>query len=107
MEVDTDPARCSLSAVVTKRAPQRAATGKGDIYVARGSVHHAMVARAEGLLNQGEPAVRIHGMGALVGRAIDLALQLEERGKGSLVLETSTRTVTNVDDVVDMDTPSR
>lgn len=74
MEVDDGPNKkvagpgAFSSTVVVKRATQRLGAGKNDVYVARGSVDQALIKRIEMLLKTGCPYVRIHGMGALIGK---------------------------------------
>jgi len=44
----------------------------------------AQLERCQKLLDSSEQEVRIHGLGAAINRAINLALQLEQRGQGTV-----------------------
>lgn len=84
---------------VRKRLPPRFPVRKNDVYVTRRTNFKAQLARCEKLLDSGFDAVYIHGLGAAVNRAINLALQLKRRGVGSLDLAINTSTVEVTDDL--------
>ncbi|KAI8833205.1 hypothetical protein BC829DRAFT_408008 [Chytridium lagenaria] len=73
----------------SKRSIQRAPTLLTDIYISRKSVFPALLKRAIKLLKSKNPFITIHGMGAAVNKAIEVALKI------------LTSTVELVDDVVD------
>eukprot|EP00026_Physarum_polycephalum_P021333 Phypoly_transcript_24520.p1 GENE.Phypoly_transcript_24520~~Phypoly_transcript_24520.p1 ORF type:complete len:158 (+),score=25.02 Phypoly_transcript_24520:67-540(+) len=73
-----------------KRVPQRLPTKKNDIYVSRKTKYFFQYKRAKKLLDDGEPEVMIHGLGAAVKRAIQLALKLTSELGVSMGATTST-----------------
>ncbi|KAJ3212594.1 Glycosyl phosphatidyl inositol protein transamidase complex subunit, partial [Dinochytrium kinnereticum] len=84
----------------SKRAVQRPPTLANDIYVCRKARFGAMLKRAIKLLNSKKyPHVTIHGLGAAVVRAIDLALRLKANVPG-LTWVITTSTVELVDDLM-------
>ncbi|XP_072176534.1 ribonuclease P protein subunit p20-like [Diadema setosum] len=82
-----------------KRQPRRLPKRSNDIYVTRKSNFAGQLERCEKLLDAGEAEIHIHGLGAAINRALNLALQLESRALGTLQLAVSTDTVDLVDDV--------
>ncbi|KAI9593607.1 processing of precursor 7, ribonuclease P family [Syncephalis fuscata] len=91
---------------IAKRAPQRAATKPNDIYVTRKSSFHGQLARAKKLLASNEAkfdTIVIHGLGAAIGRAIELATAIETSMHHQVSLQTTTSTVTLVDDIYPKD----
>ncbi|KAL9956609.1 hypothetical protein ACROYT_G038108 [Oculina patagonica] len=81
-----------------KRPPQKGQKRRNDIYVNRKTDFAAQLERCQKLLDSSEQEVRIHGLGAAINRAINLALQLEQRGQGTVELSTTTSSVKLVDD---------
>ena len=59
----------------------------------------AQLARCQGLFDTGAQEVYIHGLGAAVNRAMNLALLLKCRSLGSLELSPNTSTVEVTDDL--------
>eukprot|EP00124_Ichthyophonus_hoferi_P004694 Ihof_evm4s550 gene=Ihof_evmTU4s550 len=86
--------------MICKRVPQRLPTRPNDIYVCRNTRYVAMVTRAQKLLDSGWNEIYIHGLGAAISHAINLALQLKERGAGTISLDTHTDTVQLCDDFI-------
>ncbi|KAJ3183200.1 ribonucleases P/MRP protein subunit pop7 [Gaertneriomyces sp. JEL0708] len=83
-----------------KRPPQRAPTLSNDIYVSRKSSFLALAKRAQKLLDGKEfTFLTIHGMGAALNRAIQLALHLREKNNSRISWTITTSSVTLIDDV--------
>ncbi|KAG2386255.1 hypothetical protein C9374_002701 [Naegleria lovaniensis] len=89
-----------------KRAPTKGNSIKrNDIYVSRKSKFHALFSRGKTLLEQGSSfhatnSIQIHGLGAAITTAIDLALALQQYfgGPSQLDFNITTETVPLVDD---------
>ncbi|XP_047121506.1 ribonuclease P protein subunit p20-like isoform X1 [Schistocerca piceifrons] len=79
--------------VLRKRLPPRLPRRKQDIYITNKSNYKGQLARSEKLLESGEPEIVIHGLGAAVTRAVNLALQLKEKFLGTVELSVNTSTV--------------
>lgn len=72
---------------MSKRAPTRLQRGERELYVNRNTPFPAQVARAEKLLAGDRPSpITIHGLGAAMNRAINLALRLEQKSLGTLTV---------------------
>ncbi|KAJ3168646.1 ribonucleases P/MRP protein subunit pop7 [Geranomyces variabilis] len=83
-----------------KRAVQRPPTLATDIYVSRKSTVQAQAKRARTLLDGPDfTFLTIHGLGAAINRAIELALHLKEQYQDQIAWTISLSTVTLVDDV--------
>ena len=81
-----------------KRLPRKLPTRKCDVYVTRKTDFKGQLARCQKKLDDGN-VVYVHGLGAAVNRAINLALQLKQRGLGSVELDVHTSTVELTDDL--------
>ena len=92
-----------------KRAPVREkTTNRNDIYVSRKSKYHALLSRGKMLLEQAplnSATINIHGLGAAVNTAVDLALELQKHfgGPSHLKFSITTETVPLVDDFYSRD----
>ena len=92
------------SFVRQRRGPQRQTPKqKNDIYVNKQSDFKCQLERAQKLLDSGYNEVFIHGLGAAINRAVNLALQLEERGHGSIQISAQTLSTQVVDDFRPLD----
>ena len=95
-----------------KRLPRKLPTRKCDVYVTRKTDFKGQLERCQKKLDDGN-VVYVHGLGSAVNRAINLRLQLKQRGLGSVELAVHTSTVELVDDLEpltdehDADTMSR
>lgn len=87
------------TANIRKRQPRRLPKRKNDIYVTRKSNFASQMEQCEKLFDGGEKEVYIHGLGAAINRALNIALQLESRSLGTLQVAISTSTVDLVDDI--------
>lgn len=85
--------------VVRKRLPPRPPKRPNDVYVTNRSNFQSELAKCQKLLEDGEKEVFIHGMGAAVNRAVNLALQLESKFVGGVQVAVNTSTTTLVDDL--------
>ncbi|KAJ3176313.1 ribonucleases P/MRP protein subunit pop7 [Geranomyces variabilis] len=93
-------AKASNGSVRHKRAVQRPPTLATDIYVSRKSTVQAQAKRARTLLDGPDfTFLTIHGLGAAINRAIELALHLKEQYQDQIAWTISLSTVTLVDDV--------
>ena len=81
-----------------RRVAPHAAVLETDIYVASGSTFRAQVQRAESLLRD-KKTVKIHGLGRMLPRAIDLALAVQHRMGSKVQCRVTTETVEVVDDL--------
>ncbi|RKO90413.1 hypothetical protein BDK51DRAFT_11793, partial [Blyttiomyces helicus] len=83
-----------------KRAPQRPPTLKTDIYVSRKTPFKAFVARAQKLIDADDfTSITVHGLGAALTRAIEVALRLKEANGERIAWVVTTSTESLVDDV--------
>ncbi|KAM4747774.1 ribonuclease P protein subunit p20 isoform 1-T2 [Rhinophrynus dorsalis] len=83
-----------------RRPAPRPPRGPNDIYVNTKTDFRAQLARCRRLLAEGGyKELRVHGLGLAIGRAINLALQLQASGPGGLLLSASTSTVELTDDI--------
>ncbi|KAL9656558.1 hypothetical protein ABK040_012141 [Willaertia magna] len=82
-----------------KRTPVKRKIQRNEIYVSRKSNFNAQFKRGKSLL-QKEPLkpIHIHGLGAAILTAVELALELKKEFHGKLQLNTTTSTVPLVDD---------
>ena len=70
---------------VEKRPAMKFSSSKNDVYINRNSAFPVQLERAYKLLNEGETIV-IHGLGAAIHRAINIALQLQQRFADTLTV---------------------
>ncbi|XP_048372946.1 ribonuclease P protein subunit p20 [Sphaerodactylus townsendi] len=82
---------CALRRRLPRRLPRRCS----DIYVNMKTDFKAQLSRCQKLLAPGGSCAEIciHGLGLAINRAINIALQLEATGGGSLRLAANTSTV--------------
>jgi len=85
--------------VLRKKVPPRDTKEKNDFYVTRKSDFKGQLVRCLELIEKGEEEIVIHGLGAAVNRAINLALQIEEKLLGTYQLDVTTSTVKLVDEL--------
>ena len=86
------------------RGPQRQTPKrKNDIYVNKQSDFKYQLERSQKLLDSGYNEIFIHGLGAAINRAVNLALQLEERGHGGIRVSPQTSSTQVVDDYRPLD----
>lgn len=81
-----------------KRLPPRLPKRKNDVYVSRKTDFKQQFARCQKLFDSGWNEVYVHGLGAAINRAINLGLQLKNKGMGTLDLAVHTSTVELTDD---------
>ncbi|EDO47971.1 predicted protein, partial [Nematostella vectensis] len=84
---------------VRKRPPRKDVKKKNDVYVNRRSDFAGQLERCQKLLDSSHQEVWIHGLGAAINRAINLSLQLKQRGMGSVEVSPKTSSVQLVDDL--------
>ena len=87
-----------VSVVRHKRKPVRTEKGPRHIFVTRASRFGALLARVMRLLQTDPAPVTIHGLGAAIARACDLALAVQESAGGHVTLACKTDTVLVYDD---------
>lgn len=80
-----------------KRLPPRLPLRFNDVYVTEKTNFRAQESKCQKLLDQGNEVI-IHGLGRAVHRAINLGLQLKDKGVGTLQLCVQTSTVDLTDD---------
>ncbi|CDW52672.1 Alba domain containing protein [Trichuris trichiura] len=103
------------------RKPTQAVRGRNDIFISKKthpkgllktflkiifimtSLLAAYMKRCLKVLNSGEEAVYLHGLGSAVNRTIALALRLKREALGSLDVDVSTTSVTCTGDMVPLD----
>lgn len=79
------------------RLPRKLPKRDNDVYVSRKTDFNRQLDKCKTILESGSE-VFIHGLGAATNRAVNLALQLKEKGQGSLEVATHTSTVELIDD---------
>ncbi|GFS06990.1 ribonuclease P protein subunit p20 [Elysia marginata] len=82
-----------------KRLPPRLPLRPNDVYVSERTHFKAQENRCQKLLDSGNEVI-IHGLGKAVNRAINLALQLQTLGAGTVQLATQTSSVEITDDLI-------
>ena len=96
--------RSEESFVRQRRSPQKQTPKqKNDIYVNKQSDFKYQLERAQKLLDCGYNEIFIHGLGAAINRAVNLALQLKERGHGSIEISAQTSSTQVVEDFRSLD----
>ncbi|KDR22132.1 ribonuclease P protein subunit p20 [Zootermopsis nevadensis] len=85
--------------VIRKRLPPRLPRRNNDIYITNKSNYQSQLVRCEKLLNDGESDIVIHGLGAAIPQAVNLALQLKTKHLGTVEVAVNTSTVDIVDDL--------
>ena len=83
-----------------KRLPPTFPRRKNDVYINQKSPFIAQFSKCKSLLSNGEKEICIHGLGASVNTAVNLALQLKSYFLDTVVLDTNTSTVNLVDDYI-------
>ncbi|XP_047351764.1 ribonuclease P protein subunit p20 [Vespa velutina] len=84
--------------ILRKRQPKLIRQVNRDIYVTNKTDFKAQISKCEKLLNIGVSEIIIHGLGAAIDRACNLALQLKEIHHNSLDLDIKTSTAELIDD---------
>eukprot|EP01089_Gocevia_fonbrunei_P021056 TRINITY_DN8013_c0_g1_i2.p1 TRINITY_DN8013_c0_g1~~TRINITY_DN8013_c0_g1_i2.p1 ORF type:complete len:133 (-),score=8.58 TRINITY_DN8013_c0_g1_i2:5-403(-) len=85
----------------TKRTPLRPHAHKNEMYVSHTSNPKALFKRANKLLDDPNiPLIIIHGLGAAITKAVDLALELEEKRGTSITISTNTSSVVLLDEYI-------
>ncbi|KAK3783416.1 hypothetical protein RRG08_033677 [Elysia crispata] len=82
-----------------KRLPPRLPLRSNDVYVSERTHFKAQESRCQKLLDSGNEVI-IHGLGKAVNRAINLALQLQTKGAGTVQLAVQTSSVELTDDLI-------
>ncbi|VDI74146.1 ribonuclease P/MRP protein subunit RPP20 [Mytilus galloprovincialis] len=81
-----------------KRLPRKLPKRTNDVYVSRRTNFKQQLERCHKLMNSGNE-VYIHGLGAAINRAVNLALEVKKSSIGNVETETQTSTVELVDDL--------
>ncbi|OAD58751.1 Ribonuclease P protein subunit p20 [Eufriesea mexicana] len=90
--------------IIKKRQPfGRRQKQDNDIFITNKTNFKAQLKKCEKLLSNDTSEVIIHGLGATVQRACNLALQLKEIHYGSVELDTRTSTISIIDDFEPLD----
>lgn len=89
--------------ILRKRLPKTLPKRKNDVYINKKTDFKAQLARCQRMLDTGENELYIHGLGAALNRAINLALQLKALGNGSIEVSANTSTVELTDDLEPLD----
>ncbi|EDV27299.1 Ribonuclease P protein subunit p20 [Trichoplax sp. H2] len=89
--------------LIRKRLPRSLPKRKNDVYVTRKTNFAAQIKKCSKLLESEFTEIHIHGLGAAVNRAINLALQLKLTSSGGLEVSTTTSTVELFDDFESLD----
>ncbi|GFN85610.1 ribonuclease p protein subunit p20 [Plakobranchus ocellatus] len=82
-----------------KRLPPRLPLRANDVYVSERTHFKAQESKCQRLLDSGNEVI-IHGLGKAVNRAINLALQLQAKGTGTVQLAVQTSSVELTDDLI-------
>ncbi|XP_046396599.1 ribonuclease P protein subunit p20 [Ischnura elegans] len=102
-EVITTRGNGAPNYALKKRLPPRLPRKKNEIYATKKTPFKAQLARCEKLLQEGESEIIIHGLGAAVVVAVNLALQLRDVFHQTLDLDVRTDTVDIIDDLEPQD----
>ncbi|KAL5473757.1 hypothetical protein EMCRGX_G028301, partial [Ephydatia muelleri] len=86
-----------------KIPPVRPSQAINDIYINRKTDFSVQLARSHKLLDQGCTELNIHGLGAAIHRAVNLALQLRETCSVPMEISASTSTVDLQDELEPLD----
>jgi len=89
---------CDEEFVLRKRLPRSLPCERNDVYVSRKTPFKVQLDRCQSLLDSGE-VVYVHGLGAAVSRAVNVALAVKTNNCGSVDLDVRTATVNLVDDI--------
>ncbi|CEP07978.1 hypothetical protein [Parasitella parasitica] len=93
--------RATIEGSIHKRTPQRPASVPTDIYISNKSKQAAIVKRVRRLmLKENHKSVVIHGLGAMVIRAISMALAAQIALENQIILRPTTETISLIDDIV-------
>ncbi|RZF35758.1 hypothetical protein LSTR_LSTR012056 [Laodelphax striatellus] len=98
---------------IRKRCPPQGTRRNNDVYVTSSSNFKSQLGQCRKLIEEGEQEIVIHGLGAALPQAINLALQLQDLSHNTWCVSTGTDTVDVVDDLeplsddVDFDTRVR
>jgi len=84
--------------VIRKRLPRSLPRERNDVYVTRKTPIKVQLNRCQELLDSGE-TVYVHGLGAAVSRALNVALAIKQNNCGSVDFDVRTATVNLVDDI--------
>ncbi|XP_015115118.1 ribonuclease P protein subunit p20 [Diachasma alloeum] len=85
--------------ILRKRPPYAFPKRSKDVYATNKTAFKAQLSVCEKLLDSGEPEIIIHGLGAAINRACNLALQLKKNSSGTLDIDIRTSTVHLIDDL--------
>eukprot|EP00794_Sanderia_malayensis_P009085 gene9086-10054_t len=81
-----------------KRAPPQPVRKENTVLVHRKTDFKTQLEKCQRLLDKGIEDLEIHGLGAAINQAVNIALQLQINAKGNIKLTTTTSTVNLVDD---------
>lgn len=95
-KTDIDPEEYQI----IKRLPPTFPRRKNDVFINQKSPFIAQFNKCKSLISNGEKEICIHGLGASVNTAVNLALQLKAYFLDTVVLHPNTSTVTLVDDYI-------
>lgn len=84
--------------VIRKRLPRSLPRDLNDVYITKRTPFKVQLDRCQTLLDSGE-VVFVHGLGAAVSRAINVALAVKKNNFGSVDFDVRTSTVNLVDDL--------
>ncbi|XP_065898424.1 ribonuclease P protein subunit p20-like [Dysidea avara] len=84
--------------VMRKHPPSKLSKRKNDIYINRRTEFPVQLVRCTKLLEEGYNEITIHGLGAAINRAINLALKLQDTSPYELKSEVTTSTVEVMDE---------
>ncbi|XP_038072300.1 ribonuclease P protein subunit p20-like isoform X2 [Patiria miniata] len=85
--------------ILRKRLPRRLPKRKNDVYVSNRTDFKAQMARCQEMLDTGVDEIHVHGLGAAVNLAVNLALQLQKCSLYTLQISVNTSTVELLDDL--------
>ncbi|KAI9481385.1 MAG: hypothetical protein EXX96DRAFT_538583 [Benjaminiella poitrasii] len=96
--------RNPIQGSIHKRVPQRPATVPTDIYISKKSKTQAIIKRVKRLmLKENHKTVTIHGLGAMILRAMSMALEAQLALQDQITLKPTTETITLIDDIIPED----
>lgn len=89
---------CNEEFILRKRLPRSLPREHNDVYITRKTPFKVQLNRCQDILDSSEVAY-VHGLGAAVSRAVNVALAIQKNNCGSVDLDVRTATVNLVDDI--------
>ncbi|KAI8888211.1 hypothetical protein K501DRAFT_27203 [Backusella circina FSU 941] len=104
MGKETITKRKVVEGTIQKRTAQHPTVVPTDIYISKKSNKTAIIKRITRLmLKENHKTVTLHGLGAMVLRAVSIALATQQQFNNQIDIKPTTETITLVDDIIPKD----